>query len=117
MTRQEKNYNLNYLKEISGGDEHFVSEMIEYFVLNTPEILIQLNRYYQNGELEKLGNQAHKFASNVAFLGAQQLDDLLEQVHINVQQNEKLNDIPQMLKIIEEKCQTIVIELKEDFNL
>lgn len=117
MAKQERNYDLNYLKEISGGDESFVFEMVEYFVLNTPETINQLNQFFLNGEFENLSSNAHKFSSNVSFLGAHQLDELLEQIHLNILKNVKMEEIPQMLKVIEENCKVIVMELKEDFNL
>jgi HPt (histidine-containing phosphotransfer) domain-containing protein len=114
---ENKNYDLNYLKEISGGDEVFVNELIEYFVLNTPDILNKLKSHFNDKDFDNLGYQAHKFSSNVSFLGANELSQILEQVHINILKKENMEEIPQMLHYIENNCIAIVKELKEDFNL
>lgn len=60
---------LTYLRELSGGDEIFVKEMIAFFIENTPEKLNLMKEYALSGDHEKLRFAAHKLLSDLAFVG------------------------------------------------
>ncbi len=60
---------LTYLRELSGGDEIFVKDMIAFFIENTPEKLNLMKEYALSGDHEKLRFAAHKLLSDLAFVG------------------------------------------------
>jgi len=71
-----KQYNLDYLKEMSGGDAAFMDEMIGYFLENSPSVITRLDQCLQSGDWEGFRFAIHKFAPNLAIVGLNSLAEM-----------------------------------------
>ena len=66
-----KLYNLDYLNEISGGDNAFIKDMLQEFVDNTPVTLAEIDLQVASSQWDELYKTVHKFVSTFDFIGAQ----------------------------------------------
>lgn len=73
-TRQVR-VDLSYLKEFSGGDIAFVKEMISLFLIDIPNQIVLLKKYFNNQDWIKLSKLAHRMKPNFQMLG---MDDQRE---------------------------------------
>jgi HPt (histidine-containing phosphotransfer) domain-containing protein len=113
----EKHYNLDYLNSISGGDQEFIKDMLETFTTNVPEELIKIKGLVENENWRKVGEDAHKFASSLLFLGLDQLKSIATQIEEFGLNHENVEMIPKLLAELEEGCNQLILELKRDFNV
>ncbi|MEL6650076.1 MAG: response regulator [Bacteroidota bacterium] len=72
--------NLDYLKEISGGDAGIISKTIQKFLETTPEILNQMDNHLEEGDHNNLGRAAHKLKSSVAFMGIDMIKETILEI-------------------------------------
>lgn len=112
-----KRYNLNYLKEISGGDEEFILDMIQTFVANSPSDLSTIKSLAQDGEWNLVGEHAHRFAPGLQFLGLVYLRPVINQLEDYSFGQKNLELIPALINKLETECNKVSEELKKDFNL
>ncbi|TVR74797.1 MAG: Hpt domain-containing protein [Marinilabiliales bacterium] len=74
-----KHINLDYLKEMSGGDRNMIKEMIDIYASEIPGYLERMNRYLETGDAEALGRLAHKAKASAQIMGAKKIaEDLRE---------------------------------------
>jgi HPt (histidine-containing phosphotransfer) domain-containing protein len=67
---------LQYLLEITGGDEAFLDELVETFVHDAHDQLRSLREAVEAGSVEGLVRPAHSLKSNAANVGATRLAEL-----------------------------------------
>jgi FOG: HPt domain len=113
----EKHYNLDYLNSISGGDQDFILDMLQTFVTNAPEELSKIKSLVQNENWQKAGEDAHKFASSLLFLGLDQLKHFATQIEEFGINQVNMDQIPVLLTQLEDGCNLLIGELKRDFNV
>jgi len=111
--KEEKYYNLEYLEEISEGDQEFSVTMISYFVENTPKVLSALKENFHNQEWDEIRQIAHKLKPQVIYMGIQQIADDVEQVEQHANQRENLDQIWPKVQNIEKICLMAIEQLKE----
>ena len=88
--------NLDYLQELSGGDQNFINEMITHFIDNTPAVLEQLRISIDNKDLENVFLISHKFIPQLTFVGIKDIiDDFgqIEQLAKNKTEIEKIDNL------------------------
>ena len=113
----EKSYNLDYLKSISGGDQEFVKDMIQTFIINVPEDLEKIKIFIKNKNWQMVGEDSHRFASSLLFLGLDNLKRIantIEELGIN---QSDVTQIPSLMDQLEKGCCQIIDELKRDFTV
>jgi HPt (histidine-containing phosphotransfer) domain-containing protein len=111
----EKSYNLDYLENISEGDQEFVKDMIQTFIINVPEDLDKIKSWVKNKNWQKVGEDSHRFASSLLFLGLDNLKRIANTIEeLGIKQSD-VNQIPDLLDQLEKGCYQIIGELKRDF--
>lgn len=111
---QARYTNLDYLKEITGGDPEVMQEFIQMFFDQLPEFRDGLTSHLANKKWKELGELAHKAKSSVMTFGMNDLGLRLKELQLKTQ---KLEDIESYPKFVDEFISTIAqaeIELKED---
>jgi HPt (histidine-containing phosphotransfer) domain-containing protein len=113
---EEKHYNLDYLESISGGDKEFVLDMVGTFITNVPGDIANIRSLIAAGNWQKVGEDSHRFASSLLFMGLEDLKLIAVQIEENGLGSENLEQIPGLLDKLEQGCNQIVAELKRDFT-
>jgi HPt (histidine-containing phosphotransfer) domain-containing protein len=70
---QVQYYNLDYLKELSGGDVAFELEMIHHFIGNTPGVITRLDAYLGEESWKPFRDEVHKFVPNLNMMGVNEI--------------------------------------------
>ena len=66
---------LDRLAESMGGDDAFVTELIEQFVTDSPALVAAARRGLEAGDADEVRRAAHTLKSNAATFGANELAD------------------------------------------
>jgi HPt (histidine-containing phosphotransfer) domain-containing protein len=111
-----KRYSLDYLESISGGDKDFMEDMLRTFVQNVPDELENLNRLIQQSNWQKVGEQAHKFGSNLLYLELEDLKKIALKIETFGLEMEHINEIPVLFEELKNGCYAIIEDLKNDFS-
>jgi signal transduction histidine kinase/HPt (histidine-containing phosphotransfer) domain-containing protein len=105
--------NLDYLKEISGGDAMIISKTIEKFLETTPEILDQMDRHLLHEEHTELGRAAHKLKSSVAFMGIDAIKETILEIESITKNKTELSKLPAHVGRVRQVLEQAYGELRE----
>lgn len=73
---------LNYLRSMSGGDDKFISEMIELFREQVGEYSQSMPDLLRRKDYRNLSKMAHKAKSSVAVMGMSEVAEMLKELEI-----------------------------------
>ncbi|HEU4529122.1 MAG TPA: response regulator, partial [Actinomycetota bacterium] len=102
---------LSRLTESMGGDEAFVSELIEQFVADSPELVAMARRGLGAGDAEQVRRAAHTLKSNAATFGAHRLSDLSRALEDDAKDG-ALEAAPERLDAIAEELELVHAALR-----
>lgn len=105
--------NLDYLKEISGGDSFIVRKTVEKFLESTPPILDNLDRHLQAGDYSELGKAAHKLKSSVAYMGIDALRETILTLEHNAKNQTQLDQVPGLVAEVHQVLDVAYGELRQ----
>lgn len=100
MCRDKNNMaiiNLDYLKEISGGDQGFIKEMLDLFVNSTATEADQFDALLESGNYTAIGHLAHKMKAPIQMLGANNLFLLIRDLEKFGKEQSNLDKLPGMI--------------------
>ncbi|HEY4786427.1 MAG TPA: Hpt domain-containing protein [Bacteroidales bacterium] len=113
----DKHYSLDYLNSISDGDQDFIKDMLETFVSSVPDELSKMWKLVNAENWQKVGEDAHKFASSLVFLGLNDLKQIATKIEEHGIQQNNVSQIPVLLNELEKGCTQLITELKRDFDV
>ena len=114
---KSQHYDLTYLEELSAGDPSFVKSILTQFISEAPDVIIKIKTSALEKNWYELNYQMHKFATNLAFVGLNDIKDELNKVEIFSKNKTNLDEIPHLVNIILQRCELAIISLKKDFEL
>jgi HPt (histidine-containing phosphotransfer) domain-containing protein len=95
--------NLDYLHQLSGNDKEFEKQILQQFILQTPEELNRLKQAIDENDFDKIRRMAHSLKSTVGYVGlAEELNPALDRMEkkAEVEEGEKmLEDYEQVQKM------------------
>ena len=103
---------LSYLREMSGGNQSLVLEMIDIFKSQVKEFTEGLETHYEKKEFEQLGKLAHKAKSSVAVMGMKEVADQLKELEILAQEGKEVDRYESMINEFLEMSQLAIQELE-----
>jgi signal transduction histidine kinase/DNA-binding response OmpR family regulator len=112
QTVHEGLVNLDYLHQLSGNDSVFEREMLQQFLLQTPDELHNLERAVQGKDFTSIKKIAHSFKSTVGYLGlADTLYPYLDRMeHDSIHAD--ASSIQQDFNYVKEVCEQALREVK-----
>lgn len=113
----ERMYDLEYLNEISGGDEDFINDMVSTFVQTTPRTLNEIKALIHQKKWLDVYSVVHRFAPSLQFLGAHDMENLVSEIEDAAINQQNTDKIEVSILVVEEFCHKVIDNLKEDFNL
>lgn len=112
----EKLYDLSYLKENISNDEDVIRELIMIFLENTPQDLKNLNRAYNENNLEQVALTAHKMKSSLDVLKIKPLHDVIRRIDKPFKAEEFKDELPEIINKINNVIETVIGQLQDDFS-
>lgn len=71
---------LEYLREISGNDADFIKEMLDMFLVQTPELMTELSEAISGGNFADIKAAAHKVKPTFAMVGRDDFRQAMQQI-------------------------------------
>jgi HPt (histidine-containing phosphotransfer) domain-containing protein len=96
---------------MSNNDEQFISDMIDSFIKNTPEILQQLEQAINEQNWQHVGDLAHKIKPNLAFLGIDSLKETVLTIELSGKNAENTEALPKQVEHLITKVNEALEEL------
>ena len=113
-TSQKKVCDLTSLSEMMLGKKHLILDIIDSFLKQAPEELLNIELAVQNGDFPKIKNSAHTMKSSVLIMGISSLSPVLSEIEslgglaTGITKIEELNS---RLKLI---CKSAIEELENE---
>ena len=105
--------NLNYLKEVSGGNLEFEKTMIEQFLKQAPGELESMKEAFNKNNYHELAHIVHNFKTSVSFMGlANNLNYYLDYIETNAGIQNANEQIGAKIMTIDSICQRAFREAK-----
>jgi len=113
----KKRYNLKRIKEIAGGDQNFVMDMLVTFVENVSNEVERTLSLRPSENWTVIAEVAHKLASNFAYLGAQSLHALAADIEKSILCDDNLIGIAEKVDQMCDESILLVNQIKNDFQI
>lgn len=102
--------NTQSLKELTGGDDVFMAEMIEIYLRNTPMMLKEMKSSFKKHDFEKLKRTAHKIKSSFGMMGMNESLQIANEIELS---DEKSSDQDLLKAKLERLAQLVAGSEKE----
>ena len=106
---------LNTLLAAMGGDESFLSELIDTYFADTPQLLTAMRQAIETGKAEELRRAAHSLKSNSANFGAMAMATMCKELE-EMGKNGTMAGVPERLTNLEaeyEKVRTVLQTVRD----
>jgi len=104
---------LNYLRTMSGGDEKFISEMVEIFKEQMIEYAEEMPKLLENKDYDSLSKLAHKAKSSVAVMGMEQEAESLKELELLARESKNVDTYQSYIDRFITNSKTALEELAE----
>ncbi|RPD46533.1 ATP-binding protein [Paracnuella aquatica] len=108
--------NLDYLRQLSGGDEAFEKEMMAQFATQVPDELQQLQQAFAAGNMSQLKSVAHTLKSTLGYMG---LSDLVRH-HLDgiehAARDGRTEGVGEQIAAVTDVAQQALAELNDHLN-
>jgi len=112
-----KLYNLEYLEEISGGDQDFINDMLNDFITITPGVISQIESYISSQNWMELYKTLHKFIPSFEYVGGNDVKVELRNIENYAKTQTNTDQIPYLFQGVKGFCLDILEEIKTDFKI
>ncbi len=113
---QTRYTNLDYLREITGGESEIMKEFIQMFFDQLPEFKDGLTNHLTNKNWEELGKLAHKAKSSVMTFGMNELGYRLKELQLKTQKLEDIQSYPAYVEEFLNEVTQAEKELQDDLG-
>ncbi len=114
--KKESLIDLDYLEQLSEGDDDFTISMLSYFLDNTPGVINDMKEFYKDKDWKSLRNVAHKFKPQLTFMGIKSVFNEVETIEQNSANETRTDDIPELINIVEGVCVDAMEEIKAELE-
>lgn len=85
--------NMAYLIELSSGNTQLIREILELFIKQTPPDMELLSTFIQEENWEKVYKQAHHIKPTLAYVGANELRQELQEIENSAKNRQHLHTV------------------------
>jgi HPt (histidine-containing phosphotransfer) domain-containing protein len=108
---------LTYLKQVSNGDNNFIKEMIEVYIQQTPEAIMNLEHHLENKDWKKLFAVTHKMKPSFSFFGLTDMFETVDSIEEYSENEIHLELLADLIAKVKLTCSLAVLELEQKKNL
>ena len=114
---EDKLYNLSTVKEFVGDDQEQINGLVIIFVEDVPEMLKNLNESLEESNMDNLKFYAHKLKSSIDLFQVNDLYDLIRDLEDNAKNETNKDLIPEQVETVNYVLQSVMAQLKSDFEV
>jgi PAS domain S-box-containing protein len=112
--KTQSNYNLTYLREVSGNNQEFINEMLQTFARTIPPILDDMVANAMTGNWPTVGNLAHQIKPSFVLMGASGLRDGIIEIEKSAKENVSIETLKEAIDDFRSKCLEIINSLQDE---
>lgn len=109
-----KLYDLNMIRSVSGGDEAFIKKMILLFIETVPQNVQELVDATGLKNWEQVAKMAHKLKSTIDSMGIRSLHNQIRTVELQAKNGEHLEQMPEMVRHVESVVSVCIQQLRSE---
>jgi len=109
-------HDLIKLEKILGGNKKQLEKMILKFLEITPGYVEELNKCFNNNDIEGLERTAHKIKASIDLVANKNLRTNIRLIHDYSKEKKNIEKLPKMIDHFIENYSTLVSQLKQSFN-
>lgn len=109
-----KLYNLDYLRSVSGNNEDFIREMVLTFTQTIPPVLDEMKTALDGKDWERLARMAHQIKPSFTLMGLNPLRTSIVFIEENSKYTTKLDELPDVVSDFVRQCRVILPELAKE---
>lgn len=106
-------YDLGKLSKLLGGNKEGIIDMIDQFILITPEYSEELFTAFDENNMDELAKAAHKIKSSLEMLASGALRSNIKLIHQYSRNNENIEKLPGLVKSLRESIPVLLSQLRE----
>jgi PAS domain S-box-containing protein len=107
-------YNLDYLRTVSGNNQQFMQEMIETFISSIPPILDDMAANAMIEQWEKVGNLAHQIKPSLVLMGATAVRDEIVKLEHRAKNQINTSQLKEAVDKFRVRCLGVVNSLSQE---
>ena len=107
---------LDYLRELSGGDTGFITEILEMFIKEAPQSVAQSVQHLQERNFEMVRITVHKLKSSVQVVGGYHLATLIQDIETAAKETPDEGILGKMLAALHSGIEFTVNHLCQELN-
>ncbi len=116
--QNEKRYtNLNFLLEISDGNDTFFKEFITLFLNSAPVAINDLETSLMKKDWEMMRQVAHKIKPSFNYVGLTELNKIAARIEDLAKKQSNLDELPSLINTIKNTCEIAYQELKQEIKI
>ena len=115
--QRQRSYNLRFLEDIGSNNKELEKELVSYFVAQAPETIKKMYVYVERQNWTELKQTAHKFTSQLNYFGLDAASAISHEIENSPIENIQDTDLIKMISSIEQDCEEIIYEIKQDYEL
>src|SRR5690606_20998717 len=107
-------YNLDYLRSVSGNNQEFIREMVLTFIQTIPPLLAEMRQALSESDWGKLARNAHQIKPSFTLMGLTDLRSKVLFIEENSKASTKLDQIPEAVENFIAQCEAVIPELSKE---
>ena len=107
---------LDYLRELSGGDHNFITEILTMFIKEAPQSVEQSLHFLRERNFDMLRITVHKLKSSVQVVGGNHLAPLIQEIETASRESTKPDILHRMLSVLSSGIQHTVDHLCDELH-
>jgi len=113
----EKAYNLAGIRNISRGNDAFVTKLVNLFIEQSQPIVQEIREKFESGDHKTMGALAHKLKASIDNMGIQGLKETIREIERAGKSISGHEHIPAHIEHLESVMSKVFQELRTEFNL
>lgn len=110
QSRNRPATNFTHLHQKADGDHGFLIDIMETYITEMPEYLVELNYQVIQNDVKNIRAQAHKMKSPAALFGANELREHLQFIELHIEQQGVTNEMKQKMELVNDLCRRTIDE-------
>lgn len=108
---------LTYLNDFSGGDQHFIRDMLQTYVSDAPKAIDDLNTAHTEGDWDQVYKIAHRMKPNFSMLGMKEQETTAKSIELMVKEDRLVpKEMKSMILSLTEKARKSFPEVEEELK-
>lgn len=113
MIEKDVNIDLSYLQDLASDNKEFMIEMIDIFLLQTPNYMEVLEEGIISKNFKTIADASHKIKPTLTFIGVLSAKDTITDMESWARKEENYEVILNDFNLLKETFKTIYIKLEE----